>query len=102
MVFESGLSGARGERAAGDEVFDELIILRERRGDVEGNGVFSDKGDVNGFGVGRGHWSEERIVNWRRPRVLLSVSSGRFRWYLVISSGAKTCSAGSHELSASG
>ena len=65
MIFEGGLSGARREGAAGDEVFDELIVWRERRGDVERDGVFSDKGDVRGFKVGRGHWSEEQMVNWR-------------------------------------
>ena len=62
MVFEGGLSSVRGERATGDEVLDELVVLRERRWDVEGNGVFCDKGDVGGFDDGRGHWSEERMV----------------------------------------
>ena len=77
MVLEGGLSGARRERAPSDEVLDELVVWRERRGNVEWDGVFSDKGDVRGFDVGGGHWSEERMVIWRRLRVLLSFSDGR-------------------------
>ena len=77
MVFEGCLRSAGGERTAGDEVFDELVVLRERRGDVERDGVFSDKGDVDDLRVGRGHWSEERMAIRRRLRVLLSVSNGR-------------------------
>ena len=77
MVLEGGLGGARRERSAGDEVLDKLVVLRERRGDVEWDGVLCNEGDVGGFCVVRGHWSEERIVNLRCPRVLLSSSNGR-------------------------
>ena len=79
MVLEGGLSGAGRERASGDKILDELVVGRERRGNVEWDGVFSDKGDVGDFDIGGGHWSEERMVIWRRLRVLLSVSNGRLR-----------------------
>ena len=46
MVLKGGLSGTRGERTPCDEVFDKLVVRRERRGNVEGDGVFSDEGDV--------------------------------------------------------
>ena len=88
MVFEGGLGGTRRERAASDEVFDELVVGRERR-DVEGDGVLSNKGDVGGFNGRGGHWSEERMVSLRRPRLFLFPSIGHLWWYLVISSGAK-------------
>ena len=47
MVFEGCLRSARGERASGDEVFDELVVLRERRGNVEGSGVLSNESDFD-------------------------------------------------------
>ena len=65
MVLEGGLGGTRRERAAGDKVFDELVVLGKRRGDVERDGVLCDEGDVRGFNAGRGHWSEEWMVTFR-------------------------------------
>ena len=89
MVLEGGLSGAGREGTASDEVLDELVVLRERGRHVERDGVLCDESNVGGFNVGQGHWSVERMVNLRCPRVLLSSSNGRLWWYLVISSGAK-------------
>ena len=46
MVLESGLGGTRRERSVGNEVLNELVVLRERRRDVEGNGVLHDESDI--------------------------------------------------------
>ena len=46
MVLKGGLGGTRGERTPCDEVFDELVVRRERRGNVERDRVFGDEGDV--------------------------------------------------------
>ena len=65
--------------------------------------------DFDDGGSGSGHASAARSVEWieifRRFLGFLCVRgswSGFFRWYLATSVGACTCSAGSHELSASG
>ena len=36
MVLKGGLGGARGKWATCDEILDELVVLGERRRDVEG------------------------------------------------------------------
>ena len=77
MVLKGGLGGARREGSTGEEVFNELVILRERRQDVERDGVFHNEGNVGSLNDWGGHWSEEWMVNLHRPQVLLSVSSGR-------------------------
>ena len=46
MVFKGGLGGARREGTPCNEVFDELVVRRERRGNVERDGIFGDEGDV--------------------------------------------------------
>ena len=46
MVLKGGLGGTRREGAPCDEVLDELVVRRERRGNVEWDGVFGDEGDV--------------------------------------------------------
>ena len=65
MVLEGGLGSVRRERATGDEILDELVILGERRWNIEGDGVLSNEGDIGSFDGWRGCWSEEWMATFR-------------------------------------